>query len=78
MTHRFVVYAAAILVWLACFHLFLLATGLYEGQFENESIGWYILAKGIFCSLSLVLARSILDEIRRIRLSPPADTEGPS
>jgi hypothetical protein len=78
MINRYLVYTAAIAVWLACFHLFLLATGLYEGKFDNESIGWYILAKGIFCSVSLVLARSILEEVRNLHLSPPAsDEEGP-
>jgi hypothetical protein len=75
--NRYLVYTAAIAVWLACFHLFLVATGLYEGKFDYDGIGWYFLAKGIFCSASLVLSRSIVEEVRNLRLSPTVgDEEG--
>ena len=36
-----------------------------DGKFENEAITWYILAKGIFCSVALVALSRILDGISR-------------
>jgi hypothetical protein len=34
---------------------------VFEGKFENEAIAWYIFAKGIFCSVSLIASSRILD-----------------
>lgn len=36
---------------------------MFDGKFENEAIAWYILAKGIFCSVALVALSRILDGI---------------
>jgi len=36
---------------------------VFDGKFENEAIAWYILAKGIFCSVALVALSRILDGV---------------
>jgi len=35
----------------------------FRRKFENEAIAWYILAKGIFCSVALVALSRILDGV---------------
>jgi hypothetical protein len=40
---------------------------VFKGKFENDVFAWYFFAKGIFCSLSLVLARALLEAIRALR-----------
>lgn len=52
---------AAIVVLGICIYAFLLGSKVFEGKFEPEAIPWYILAKGIFCSVSLVASSRILD-----------------
>ena len=52
---------AAAIVLLMCVYSFLLANKAFDGKFENEAIAWYILAKGIFCSVALVALSRILD-----------------
>ena len=54
---------AALIVFVVCVYAFLLGNKLFEGKFENEAIAWYILAKGIFCSVTLVALSRILDGI---------------
>jgi len=54
---------AAVIVFVICFYAFLLANKVFEGRFENEALAWYILAKGIFCSVALVALSRILDGI---------------
>lgn len=51
---------AAILIFLICLYSFLLGNGVFKGKFENESIPWYFLAKGIFSSLGLYILMRIL------------------
>ncbi len=53
--------AAAVVVLLMCVYAFLLGNKVFDGKFENEAIAWYILAKGIFCSVALVALARIVD-----------------
>lgn len=62
-----VVYTTAAVVFGMCAYAFCLGTGLYEGRFKNDPLGWYFLAKGIFCAASLVLTYSVLDALRGLR-----------
>jgi hypothetical protein len=55
--------AAALVVFLMCIYAFLLGNKVFAGKFENEAIAWYILAKGIFCSVALIALSRILDGI---------------
>jgi len=64
---RGVIYAAAIVVFHICLYAFLLGNDVFDGDFENEPIPWYFLAKGIFCSLSLCLSVRLLDAIESLR-----------
>ena len=57
------VIVASIIVFIICVYSFLLGNGVFKGKFENESIAWYILAKGIFCSLMLYLAVRVLEAL---------------
>jgi hypothetical protein len=45
---------AAVIVFVLCVYAFLLGNEVFDGKFKNEAIAWYILAKGIFCSVALV------------------------
>ncbi len=56
---------AAILVFGICVYSFLLGNKVFRGEFENDAIGWYFLAKGIFCGLSLYLSAEILEVLRK-------------
>jgi hypothetical protein len=56
---------AAILVFGICVYSFLLGNKVFQGEFENDSIAWYFLAKGIFCGLSLYLSVEILEVLRK-------------
>ena len=53
--------AAAVVVFFICLYTFLLANGVFSGKFDNDPIGWYFLAKGIFCSLTLYLLLRVLE-----------------
>lgn len=55
------IYLASIAVFSICFYVFLLGNKVFEGKFENDVFSWYFLAKGIFCSLALVLLIKILE-----------------
>ena len=52
---------AALVVLLICIYAFLLGNKVFDGKFENEAIAWYILAKGIFCSVALIALARIID-----------------
>ena len=54
---------AAVIVFVICLYAFLLGNEVFEGHFKNEAIAWYILAKGIFCSVALVALSRILDGV---------------
>jgi hypothetical protein len=56
---------AAILVFGICVYSFLLGNKVFQGEFENDGIAWYFLAKGIFCGLSLYLSVEILEVLRK-------------
>lgn len=52
---------AALMVLLICIYAFLLGNGVFNGEFQNEYIAWYFLAKGIFCSIALYLWAEVLE-----------------
>ena len=52
---------AAFIVLLICVYSFLLGNKVFEGKFENDAIGWYFLAKGLFCSIALYLLACVLE-----------------
>ena len=54
---------AATIVFALCVYAFLLGNKVFDGKFENEAIAWYILAKGIFCSVALIALSRILDGV---------------
>ncbi|MGB2600783.1 MAG: hypothetical protein WBD00_07965 [Candidatus Omnitrophota bacterium] len=54
---------AAIIVFLICVYSFLLGNGIFEGKFNNDAIAWYMLAKGIFCSLAMYLLVCMLESL---------------
>lgn len=56
---------AAGAVLLICTYSFLLGNGVFKGEFANDGISWYFLAKGIFCSLALYLLVSLLESIHK-------------
>ncbi|HEX9934160.1 MAG TPA: hypothetical protein VGB38_03100 [bacterium] len=57
--------AAALMVLLICLYSYLIGNRVFRGHFENDAISWYILAKGIFCSVTLVVLAELLDLVRR-------------
>ncbi len=54
---------AAVLVFLICLYSFLLGNEVFQGNFRNDAISWYFLAKGIFCSLALYLLVRLLETL---------------
>ncbi len=54
----------AVIVLLICIYSFLLENNVFEGEFENVAVGWYFLAKGLFCSLALYLLVLIVDKLQ--------------
>lgn len=76
--------ALRVIVWMAAINVFALCAyacvqGLIDsnGRFQDNGFSWYFLAKGIFCSLSLILSLRILDVLTRIarHSTPPDDFE---
>ncbi|MEA3489398.1 MAG: hypothetical protein U9R44_03525 [Candidatus Omnitrophota bacterium] len=57
--------AAAVAVFLICVYSFLLGNGVFKGEFSNDAVAWYFLAKGIFCSLSLYLLVRVIESLIR-------------
>lgn len=55
---------AAIIVLLLCVYSFLLGNKVFEGEFGNDAVAWYFLAKGIFCSLALYLLVRVLEVLQ--------------
>jgi hypothetical protein len=67
MLSRPFVLLAAILVFGICTYLFLSGNKVFEGKFADEPLAWYFFAKGIFCSVSLILTQELLEAIRTFR-----------
>ncbi len=67
LTSRPLVYTAAAAVFAICTYVFLDGNKVFEGRWENDLLTWYFFAKGIFCSLSLILARELLEAVRGLR-----------
>lgn len=57
---------AAIVVLGICIYTFF-ATNFKNCKFESNEFGWYFLAKGIFCSLSLYLSVRVLEVLTIIK-----------
>lgn len=62
-----IVTVAAVIVFVLCFYSFLLGNDVFQGRFSNDAIGWYFLAKGIFCSLALYLLVLLLEAIEGLK-----------
>ena len=62
-----IIIAAAVIVFGICLYSFLLGNEVFKGHFSNDAIGWYFLAKGIFCSLALYLLVLLLEAIQKLR-----------
>ena len=65
MTLKTVVLTAAWIVFGLCVYSFLGDQKVFEGKFENEPLGWYFLAKGIFCGLSLYMSYQVLETLKK-------------
>jgi hypothetical protein len=72
MTSKAIIYTAAILIFGICTYLFLDGNGVFKGELRSDAFAWYFFAKGIFCSLSLVLTRALLEAIGALRQSASA------
>lgn len=62
---RAAVYLIAAIVFLICLYAFLQGNGVFKGEFTGDSIAWYFLAKGFFCSTLLVLTVQIVGALKR-------------
>ncbi|MBN1492615.1 MAG: hypothetical protein JW938_00560 [Candidatus Omnitrophica bacterium] len=62
---RYSVLIVCIMVFLICMYSFLLGNGSFKGKFENDSIAWYFLAKGLFCSVALYLLMEIIQRLNK-------------
>jgi len=60
-----VVIVSAVVVFSICVYTFLLGNEIFEGNFENDPLSWYFLAKGIFCGLSLYLSYLVIEALRK-------------
>lgn len=60
-----VIITSAVIVFSICLYTFLLGNKVFEGDFDNDPISWYFLAKGIFCGLSLYLSYLIIEALRK-------------
>jgi hypothetical protein len=67
MALRLLIYPAALIVLGICVYTFLQGTRLLHGEYQDEMLAWYFLAKGIFCSLSLCLSCEVLIAIRGLK-----------
>jgi hypothetical protein len=61
---KLAVYIVAVAVLAICVYCFVLGNDVLKGKFANESIAWYFLAKGLFCSVALYLLVNILEVLR--------------
>jgi len=64
---RKIIIIAAIIVFGICLYTFLLGNEVFKGNFMNEPLSWYFLAKGIFCGLSLYLSLLIIESLRQLK-----------
>ncbi|MFH1359794.1 MAG: hypothetical protein ABIJ41_02000 [Candidatus Omnitrophota bacterium] len=60
-----IVVICAVIVFSICLYSFLLGNGVFKGDFDNEALSWYFLAKGIFCGLSLYLSYLIIESLKK-------------
>jgi hypothetical protein len=55
---------AALIVFSICVYTFLLGNESFKGNFANDGVSWYFLAKGLFCSSALYLLVLILEQLQ--------------
>ncbi|MBN2144072.1 MAG: hypothetical protein JW774_05555 [Candidatus Aureabacteria bacterium] len=58
---------AAMIVFGICLYTFFLGNKTFQGKFDNDGLSWYFLAKGVFCSVSLILSVRLLDSISQLK-----------
>ena len=58
-----IVCVSSVLVFLICLYSFLLGNKVFSGEFSNDAVAWYFLAKGIFCSLALYLLSLVVERL---------------
>jgi hypothetical protein len=63
MKLRNTVALASLIILGICMYTFLLGNKTFDGQFENDGISWYFLAKGLFCSIALYLLAIITEKL---------------
>ncbi len=66
------IYVAAAVVFGICFYAFLLGSEILDSDFKSDPIAWYFLAKGVFCSLSLILSVRVLRAVERLFRATPS------
>jgi hypothetical protein len=54
----------SLIILAICVYSFLIGNEVFKGKFANDAISWYILAKGIFCSVMLYFIVLIMDILR--------------
>ena len=62
---RVVVWLAAVAVLAICVYIFVKGS-LRDGRWHEDLLAWYFLAKGIFCSISLVLSLRVVEILSRM------------
>ena len=55
----------SIVVLLICVYSFLLGNEVFDGDFANDYVPWYFLAKGIFCSVAMYLLFCIWEALQK-------------
>jgi len=58
-----IVIIVAVIIFSICLYTFLGGNKVFQGQFANDYISWYFLAKGFFCSFALYLLVLILENM---------------
>src|SRR5436305_552798 len=56
-------HGAARMFFVLCVDACVLGAEVFDGRFSSEAIAWSVLAKGIFCSVTLVTLSRILDGV---------------
>jgi len=62
---RPIVWLAAAAVLAICVYIFIKGS-VRDGRWHEDLLAWYFLAKGIFCSLSLILSLRLLEVLSRM------------
>jgi len=60
---RTIVFTLAVVVMMICGYSFLLGNEVFKGEFANDAVAWYFLAKGVFCSTVMCLLMTLLEKL---------------